>query len=300
MKIGQRLEAFGVYALEAAFRLFSWEAAQSVGAAVGGSLRRVNARRWKITLDNLAAAFPEKSPAQREAIALQAWRNAGRIAAEFVKSRHMSPEDLARVIIYENLEKVDALLKEKKGIIFNIGHMGNWEMAGIDFTARGYPLGVVGRVMKNPAIDGWVRSTRSRFGAAVFPHRSPFFPAVKWLKRNGIVAVLIDHSIHEGGIFVPFFGRPAVTSPLSALLAVKAGCPIISVRVQRHGPGFKIRFEGPLRHDPAADPDREVERLTAEMTKALEGFVRERPGEWLWGHNRWKRKPEAVALGPRA
>jgi lauroyl/myristoyl acyltransferase len=27
------------------------------------------------------------------------------------------------------------------------------------------------------------------------------------------------------------------------------------------------------------------------MTAALEGYIRRRPCEWLWGHNRWKRSP---------
>lgn len=290
MKIGHLFEAAGISTLDNAFKLLPWDAAQDLGATMGGSMRVIGRKRWQITLDNLARAFPEKSAAELDRIALEAWQNAGRIAAEFVKSRHMSREDLAQVVSYENLGLIDELLKEKKGILFNIGHLGNWEMAGIDFTARGYPLGVVGRVMKNPYVDEWVRSTRSHFGEAFFPHRSPFFPSVKWLK-NGIVAVLIDHNIHEGGIFVPFFGRPAATSTLTALLAVKVGCPIISVRVQRDGHKFKIRFDGPLRHDPAADPEKEVERLTVAMTKTLEGYVRERPSEWLWGHNRWKRQP---------
>jgi KDO2-lipid IV(A) lauroyltransferase len=293
LKIGHLFEAAGISTLDNAFKLLPWDAAQDLGATMGGSMRVIGRKRWQITLDNLAGAFPEKSDAELERIALEAWQNAGRIAAEFVKSRHMSREELAQVVSYENLDLIAPLLAEKKGILFNIGHMGNWEMAGIDFTARGYPLGVVGRVMKNPYVDEWVRSTRSHFGEAVFPHRSPFFPAVKWLKKNGIVAILIDHNIHEGGIFVPFFGRPAATSTLTALLAVKVGCPIISVRVQRDGHKFKIRFDGPLRYNPSVEPEKEVERLTVEMTKALERYVRERPAEWLWGHNRWKRKPAA-------
>lgn len=277
--------------LDAVFSVLSWRGAQALGGFCGRAAMFLAYRRRRMSMANIAAAFPEKSEAERWAIANEAWANAGRIATELVKSRSLSKEELDQVVLFEDLELCEGLRKEGRGFIVNIGHMVNWEVGGIGFTSRGWPLGVVARVMKNPAAEEWLRSTRGRYGEQVFSHRSPFFPAMKWLRKGNMVAVLIDHNLYEGGEFFPFFGRPAATSTLSALLAVKANCPIVSTRMRREGEKIIVGFEGPLRPDPAADPEKEVIRLTAEMVKVLERRVRDNPGQWLWGHNRWKRQP---------
>lgn len=277
--------------LDVLFSVLSWRSAQALGVFCGRAAMFLAFKRRRMSLANIAAAFPEKSEAERRAIACEAWANAGRIATELIKSRSLSKEELDRVVLFEDLDLCESLRKEGRGFIVNIGHMVNWEVGGIGFTSRGWPLGVVARVMKNPAAEEWLRSTRGRYGEQVFSHRSPFFPAMKWLRKGNMVAVLIDHNLYEGGEFFPFFGRPAATSTLSALLAVKANCPIVSTKMRREGEKIIVGFEGPLRPDPAADPEKEVIRLTAEMVKVLERRVRDNPGQWLWGHNRWKRQP---------
>lgn len=293
-RVRDYLEFAGVKLIDFLLSFLSWRSAQEVGARLGRAARHLAPKRWSMTLRNLEHAFPEWSAARRETVALEAWGNAGRIAAELVRSRSLSKAELEEIVIFEQAETVDALIAEGRGVIFNIGHLGNWEVGGVAFTARGWKLGVVGRVMKNPFLEAWIRETRGRFGETVFAHRNPFFSLVKWLKSGKLTAILIDHNLYQGGIFVPFFGRPAATSTLGGLLSAKLECPIVSVRVYRDGHRLRVRFEGPLRPDPEANPEREAERLTVEMTKILEGYIRERPGEWLWGHNRWKRAHEAA------
>jgi len=279
--------------VEAALRPLSWRAASAVGAALGGAARLVLRWRWQLTLDNLAAAFPEKSAPERAHLGRLAWRNTGSMLAELIKGRHMSPEELSQVVRFENLELYERMLEEGKGFILNAGHLGNWEVGNLALTARGYPCGGVGRAMKNPYVDAWLTETRSLYGFVVLKHSNPFFQAVRWLKQGKPLAILIDHNIRKGGQFVPFFGRPAATSTLSALLSVKLGCPIVSVRVRREGAQIVASFHGPIRPNVGATPEQEVARLTEAMVRQLEAYVRESPGDWLWGHNRWKRTAQA-------
>jgi len=292
-----RLEFAAVQLLDAAMRLFSWEAASDLGAFLGAQAKWALPRRWKTATSNLAAAFPDLPAAERERIARNALSNAGRIGAEIIKSRHLSKEQLFEKVRFENMEVLDAALAEGKGVILNTGHLGNWETTGVTLTAHGYKLGVVGRLIKNPFVDSWLRETRCRFGLNLIAHKNPFFTSVKWLKGGNITAILIDHNIRKGGVFIPFFGRPAATSNLSALLAVRLGSPIVSVAITRQGSTQTCRIEGPLRADPNADPEAEIQRLTVAMVKQLEDYVRRSPEDWLWGHNRWKRAPEAEAVG---
>ncbi len=273
--------------------LFRWETAQGIGAFLGGLSARIAPKRWAMTLRNIALAFPEKSPEECRAIAIEAWRNAGRVGAEFIRSRHLSKEELLDIVRFENPELMESVLAEGKGVIMNLGHIGSWDVGGLGTSARGFPVGVLGRSMKNPYLDKFMIETRAHFGAEIIGHRNPFFRLVKWLKRGKMTVILIDHNIPQGGFFVPFFGRPAATSTLSGLLAAKLKAPILSGYSRREGGKVFVRFDGPIRPDPKADPDKEAERLTVEMVKVLEGYVRECPQHWLWGHNRWKRSHEA-------
>ena len=278
---------------ETLLRFLPWEAASALGAAAGSATPWLLPRRWRLALANLEAAFPEKPAAERERIARAALSNTGRVATELLKSRNESRERMMAHVRWENLELLEETLAKGKGVLFNCGHMGNWETTGVSLTAHGKPLGVVGRRIKNPYVDAWLKETRCRFGLQLISHKSPFFPSVKWLKSGNIVAILIDHNIPKGGQFVPFFGRPAATSTLTALLAVRLGAPVLSVSIRRDGSEMSCRLHGPTWADPQADPDAEIARLTVEFSNQLEAIVRERPEDWLWGHNRWKRAPEA-------
>lgn len=294
--IAFRAEYAAVRVLDAVLCLLPWRAASALGAAAGGAARLLLRRRWELTLRNLEAAFPEKPREDRERIAREAWRNTGRMLTELLKARHLSREALAGVVRFEGLELYEGLLAEGKGFLLNAGHLGSWEAANLALTAAGYPLAAVGRNLKNPFVDAWLTESRSRFGFLVIKHKNPFLPAARWLREGKPLGVLIDHNIRKGGVFIPFFGRPAATSTLSALLAVRLGCPILTARARREGRWIVASFHGPLRPDPAADPDQEVRRLTTAMVSQLEAFVRERPGDWLWGHNRWRRTPEGEAV----
>ncbi len=293
--IKNRFEYATVRVIDLLLSLLRWETAQEAGAFVGGMLTRVLRKRWSMTQRNVSLAFPDKSPHECRAIAMGAWRNTGRLMAEFFRSRHLSKEEVLDIVRFENPELCESLLAEGKGLIINVGHMGNWEVGGMGTTARGLPLVVLGRAMKNPYLDRFMIETRAHFGAEIMGHKNPFFQLVRWLKAGKMTVILIDHNIPQGGFFVPFFGRPAATSTLSGLLAAKLGVPILSGYSRREGRNIIVRFDGPIRPDPKANPEKEAERLTVEMVKVLEGYVREYPEQWLWGHNRWKRSHKAPA-----
>lgn len=294
-----RIRFFLEYALVRLVELMlwplSWEAAQALGAAIGGWAKGLLRRRWRLTLRNLELAFPEMTAAEREAVALEAWRNAGRFGVELVKTRHLSREELRDLGPVEGLDNLRAAMAEGKGVLINAGHQMNFEVVGQALGAAGLPLAIVGRAMRNPRVGAWLLETRQRTGATVLSHKNPFFPSVRWLKGGGLLAILIDHNIRVGGVFVPFFGRPAATSTLTGLLAVKLGCPVLSVRIRREGRRFVTTFGDLRRADPAASADKEIERLTREFVGILEGYVRQRPAEWLWGHDRWRRSGQAEA-----
>ena len=75
-----------------------------------------------------------------------------------------------------------------------------------------------------------------------------------------------------------------------AALAVSFGRPIMLVAcVRKPGGGrYEVMLSDPIRPDVEADSLEEIGRLTAAMNREIEAFVRKRPEQYLWLHDRWK------------
>src|SRR3989442_980628 len=115
------------------------------------------------------------------------------------------------------------------------------------------------------------------------------------LRRNRVVAMLIDQDTRGAGVFVPFFGRPAHTPPGAALLALRARVPVVTTFIERRPEGGHLVRVSPV---PAGLPrGREgVRELTARLTAAIEAQIRRSPAEWVWWHERWRKQPSAAAM----
>ena len=107
------------------------------------------------------------------------------------------------------------------------------------------------------------------------------------LYRGGHLTMLADQKINEG-IPVPFFGRPAMTAPALALLALRFGCDVLPVRVERLGGArFRLTVFAPLALARTGNQSADVAALTACVNATLESWIRDRPEQWLWLHRRW-------------
>jgi KDO2-lipid IV(A) lauroyltransferase len=107
------------------------------------------------------------------------------------------------------------------------------------------------------------------------------------LERGGRLGLLIDQRVRAAeAIEVPFFGRPALTSPIVARLSRRTGAPVVPVFGEEL-PGGRYRVEAlpPI----APLPGEDDVALTRRYLATLEERVRARPELWLWLHDRWKR-----------
>src|SRR4030081_2926437 len=108
-------------------------------------------REQKIGRANLTAAFPEKSPAEIEAILAGVWDNLGRVGAEFAHLDHIwehdpaRPED-SRIEIEPRTHELFAQLRldGKPALIFT-SHLGNWELPALAAVAPGLDAAILYR-----------------------------------------------------------------------------------------------------------------------------------------------------------
>jgi KDO2-lipid IV(A) lauroyltransferase len=122
---------------------------------------------------------------------------------------------------------------------------------------------------------------------------------LKALKRNELVVMLLDQVIAaKHGVFVPFFNRPASTSPALSAAARRTGAPLFVVVSRREGDLLVLEVEGPVPFDETLDDfEAEVRSHVGQVTALLERFIRKAPEQWLWLHRRWKVQPPQSGSG---
>ncbi len=249
-------------------------------------------RRHRRALKNLEKAMPEKTPAEREAIALAMWENIGRVIAE---AWHLDRivNDPSR-IEFENMGVITRY-KDKMGpSIFASLHMGNWEICISPANAlKAQPAGIY-RIVENPYVDRLIRRTRAPLypGGLFASKGGEGFKTVMriagYVRSGGTVGLLAD-LVDWGGIQVPFFGHPMWATTGPAWLARRAGTRLWVGRVARIGKEsrFKIAFHE-IKVPRTDKPDEDIREMTAAIQRQFEVWIREHPEQWMWSNKRWK------------
>ncbi len=264
---------------------------------LAGGLRRVAFR-------NLEIAFPEKSVSEREAIARGSFENLGRVLAELTQFPHMAKDELKDLIQLQfdstqSVESPERIVFEAdrakgRGVLLVGPHLGNWEIGVFVYAAFREPLTYLARPLDNPLIEEFTVKLRSRYGNRAIDKNNSMSAAVSILRRGEVLGVLPDVNVlPRDGVFVPFFGTLACTTIGVAMLAMRTGALIVPMCcVWDKETGKYSAYYGEAIDSPnTGDRHRDMYAMTAEMTAAMERFIRAYPEQWLWIHKRWKTRP---------
>lgn len=245
----------------------------------------------KLAYRNLSKAMPNLSEDEKEKILDGMWDNLGRIVGEYPHISHSSKEDLMKIIevpekTLRNLEVMKAN-NGKGGVIFS-GHIGNWEIGPKFFIQHGCDVHTVYRPLNNPYVEKMTASLR---GVPMIEKTTQGNrKIVEVLKSGGFVMILADQKISEG-VPVKFFHENAITTTSIARLALKYDVPLIPARSIRLGKDFRFAVEvcEPLLEVRSGDQNVDILKLTEEINRKLESWIREHPAQWFWVHDRWKK-----------
>lgn len=198
-----------------------------------------------------------------------------------------APEKTLKLISeVQGLEKVNAAMSQNKGVILFTGHFGSWEILN-QYLAVKWPISIIYRKINNVVIDGLIKKYRSRTGSLLIEKKSAIRPLIKSIKDGKMVGILTDQNvdIHEG-VFSPFFGKQASTSPLLARLARVRGSPIFGVfAVRTNGDRDVVIKFIQLKYD----SENIDEKLLIDIqNKILEDEIRKSPEQYWWFHKRFK------------
>jgi KDO2-lipid IV(A) lauroyltransferase len=279
----QRLEGWVARATLAVMRALPVD----VASALGGALTRTIGPRLKVSemaRRNLRRVFPDKNPAEIDAIVVEVWDNLGRVVGEFPHAKELIDNRVEVV----GIEHVHTLRDDGLCGLFVSAHFGNWELAGALAGREGLDITLVYRAANNPWVEDLYRECRTNTGAGQIQKGSEGAREIMaLLKRGGHVGMLVDQKMNDG-IAVPFFGRDAMTAPAVARFALKFRCPVVMARVERvKGAHFRMVLSPPLALPDSGDSHADVLDLMTRMNREIEDWVRDKPGQWLWLHKRW-------------
>ncbi len=278
-------------------RILPRRALLSIGANLGALAGRLDLRHTRIARDNLRLALGDTLPERdRERILRACWRHFGKITFDALAFPRLDRSSLGSILKVEGLQHAQGALEQGKGALIFSAHYGHWEAGAYTMGLLGVPFAVIARPLDNPILDRRLIELRGGTGNAVIPKRRAVRETMKALARGAGVAILIDQDARLDGVFVPYFGRLAATTPTLALLALRTEAPIVPIFASVETDAtITVHIEPVVPTRPSGDRDADVLRLTAECTAIVERWARRNPEQWLWMHRRWKTRPPGEA-----
>jgi Kdo2-lipid IVA lauroyltransferase/acyltransferase len=263
---------------------------------LGDMMYLVDKRHRHRALENLRSSFPDMPEAQRRLVARQSMRQLCQFFVEMLfTTRLVRLETWRKYVELADFQKtLELLLDEKRGLIMLTGHYGNWEILGYVLATLGFATTSVARPLDNPYVNEYVLGVRERHGQRIVDKKGATAEVTDVLSRYGTVAFIADQNAGSKGIFVDFFGRKASTYKSIGLLAMTYDVPVVIGYARRtnQGFGFRVGAQDIIFPEDWKQQEEPLKYITQRYTRAIEDFVRQEPGQYLWVHRRWKSRPK--------
>jgi len=267
--------------------LLPLRAAFALGNGLGFCAWIVLGKYCRLAFRNIDIAFGgEKSLREMRRLVRRHFQRLGANLLCTVKLMRLSPAQILRRVTIENIEAMDREFRAGTPVVLVLSHLATWELfATLMPKFVGYVRNAsVYQKLGNRFIDKHVRDSRSRTGLELFDRKEGFQPVIDLLRSGGGVGILSDQHAGDQGIWTPFFGKLASTSPLPALLAKRSRAALIAAAVYTTGTArwrmvFTERFD---------IPGASIDALTSKINEIIEQQIRRAPEDGFWLHNRWK------------
>ena len=298
-----RLEALGMRVLAEIVAPLPRGIMRWLARGIGGAGYYLLRQQRRIAMANLDIAFGEsKTPSEKTAIARASFQNfAVTMLGQFWIPKFQR-EKLAEIAEVDpaDLAFVRRIQARGQGVILITLHYGDWELLGLATSWYGIPMTVVSRTMRNAALEEEFRRLRAQSGNKIISSRGAGVALFKALKRGGSVALLIDQEVPRelGGVWVKFFGLPALTTSAPARLALRSGAAIVwSVAHPLPDGRCRIVYGPEISAAATGDEAADVRAISQRCLNYCEQIIRERPEYWLWSYKRWKHWPHDAPDG---
>jgi len=243
--------------------------------------------------ENLLIAFPEKTAAERECIAIGMWQHLFLMTMEIAHApRKVHRTNWRHHTSVAQMTNVLAKLIDERPTVLISGHLGNFEIGGFLLALHGFETHTIARPLDNPYLDKFVNQFRSSSGQYMLPKQGSSHAIATLLDQGGTLVLLGDQYAGHRACWVDFFGRPASTHKAVAVFTLSGQAPTAVCAALRTAP-LQIEMHLADFVDPQDEnfPWGTIPLMTNWYTQCLEELIRRAPEQYWWVHRRWKGQP---------
>ncbi len=205
-----------------------------------------------------------------------------------------NPQKALHLVEVQNWDVVEEAIQEGHGLVMLTPHLGGFEIIP-RVLAQHFPATILYRPSRQEWLNEVVEEGRAYPNMHFVPtNLNGVRQMTRALTRGEAIGILPDQVPSGGeGVWVPFFARPAYTTPLPARLANRNSTPVVMFTAKRKalGQGWVMQATrlAPLSDNPTL--------AAAQLNVAIENAVLVAPEQFIWSYNRYKH-PAGAELPP--
>ncbi len=269
--------------------------------AVAWLLSHADRRGRKVAFQNLRAVFGDDQPREEaRRIVAASFRESVRALVLLMHMQPMTEATWRKWVDIPDDVRADPRVQQmqERGAVLVSGHIGNWEillgmrsafpdMPPTVFVAEAIPHNALNRVVQSIRSQGDLIGAMRKGGARIVTNT---------VREGGIASMIVDRNVRgvHGGIYSPFLGIPARTTPLPAWLALRNEVPLFPVLcLPIEGDRYFV-WVGPdlTQNLPDVDFNQQMSEVMRRINHVLSQVIRARPELWNWTLKRFKGRQE--------
>jgi len=259
-----------------------------LGEGVGSLLFMVIRKRRHIALTNLSLCLPQRSEAERLAMAKRHFQVYARSVLERGILWWASEARLKRLIQIDPAVPMAAMADGPT--ILMCPHFVSLDVAGVAVMLESSLCSIYTQ-QRSKVFDAALRKGRSRFRPVkLFSRAEGVKPIIRAMREGLPFFMLPDMDFGaKDAEFVSFFGVPAATLTAVPRIAATTRAKVIPViaTILPGYKGWKVTFHEPWKNYPGDD----IVAATRYMNAFIEQQILKAPAEYFWAHKRFKTRP---------
>lgn len=291
------------------FRAFGIPLRDACARALGPVLYHVLRESRRVARINIDLVYGDsKNDAQKDEIIRGMFRHFVRQGIDFFWTEAFYDIERLRRVPFHDVEIFHQCVREGRGVVVVLGHLGNWEVGGAVACLNGFHLSPVFKKMKSPIADFLLGRARQRYGfdliqiqprrfvrdaagRRVLLPRPSMLPAIgeALLKKNALVAFLADQYGGANATRLKFLGQEchSFVGPVEA--ARRFDSPVVvCVCVYEDGEPV-IYVDGPVPIREEADEHTTIVKNMERINDVFAKYIHRYPDQYAWGHRRFDR-----------
>jgi lauroyl/myristoyl acyltransferase len=242
---------------------------------------------------NLRVARPDLTTMELRRVSWLNFRNHAKAYADLMQLPRMDMQAMRPLLHVKGLEYLDQARAMGKGVMVVSAHMGSYEVVTAIWSATLTPVSFFAEELEPRPLFEWYRETRARLGISVLTLDVGGLRRVtQALKDQEMVITAIDRDITGTGREMEFLGRKASIPTGPATIALRMGTPLLPVCVYRLPDDSYMAEAAPLViAEPTGDAAADALRVTEQLLRQIEIFIRAHPEHWHIPHRVFEGSP---------